>query len=108
MLDDLRIARTSHRFLNFDIEHKLNSGELFITFSEITTIVLVIIEVIKESNPLNMATLTEGKEQIGVDTDASHLHNLSTANCLHYDNQLVWRLWIERDFDLTLHLASLV
>ena len=107
MLDDLRIARTSHRFLNFDIEHKLNSGQFFVTFSEIA-IVLVIIKMIEESNPLNMATLTEGKEQIGDDTDASHLHNLSTANCLHHDNQLVWRLWIERDFDLTLHLASLV
>jgi len=57
MLCHLRVGCASHRLLNLDIEHKLNSGKLLITFSEIS-IVLIIVKVIEESNPLDMATLT--------------------------------------------------
>ena len=61
MLCHLRVACAGHRLLNLNIEHKLNSGKLLITFSEIS-IVLIIVKVIEESNPLHMATLTKSKE----------------------------------------------
>ena len=62
MFCHLRVARAScHWLLNLNIEHKLNSGEFLIAFSEIA-IVLIIVKVIEESNPLHMATLTKSKE----------------------------------------------
>lgn len=103
----LRVARTSHWLLEFNIEHELNSWQFLVTFSEIS-IVLIIVKVIEESNPLNMAALSETKEQIGDNTDTSHLNDLSTSNCFDYNYKLVWRFWIERDFDLALCLPFLV
>ena len=85
MLCYLRVACASHRLLNLDIEHKLNSGKFLVAFSEIA-IVLIIVEMVEESNPLDMATLTKAKEQIWDDTYAAHLHDLSTADCLDNDN----------------------
>ncbi len=107
MLCHLRVACASHRLLNLDIEHKLNSGKLLITFSEIA-IVFVIVKMIEESNPLDMATLTKGKKQIWEDTNAAHLHNLTTADCLDHNYQFIWGFRIERDFNLTLNFSSLV
>ena len=85
MLCHLRVACAGHRLLNLDIEHKLNSGKLLITFSEIA-IVLIIVKMIEESNPLDMATLAKAEEQIWHDTYAAHLHGLSAAHCFDNDN----------------------
>ena len=48
---------------------------------------------IKESNPLNMATLTKTKEQIWVDTNAAYLHYLTGNETLYNDHQFV--LWLQ-------------
>jgi hypothetical protein len=85
MLCHLRVACASHWLLNFDIEHKLNSGKFLIAFSEIT-IVLIIVKMIEESNPLDMATLTKAKEQIWDNTYAAHFHYLFAADRLNNDN----------------------
>jgi hypothetical protein len=102
----LRVASASrHWLLNLNIEHKLNPREFLIAFSEIP-IVLIIVKVIKESNPLDVAALTKSKEQIWEDANTAHFYYLLTADCLDYDNQFVWGFRIERDFYLTLSLTS--
>jgi hypothetical protein len=106
MFCHLRVARAScHWLLNLNIEHKLNSREFLIAFSEIA-IVLIIVKVIEESYPLHMAALTKSKEQIWEDTNTTHLHYLLTPDCLDYDYQFVWGFRIERDFYLALCLSS--
>lgn len=108
MFCHLRVAGASrHWLLNLNIEHKLNPGEFLIAFSEIA-IILIIIKVIEESNPLHMATLTKRKEQIWQDANTTHFYYLLTADCLDYDNQFVWGFRIKRDFYLTLSLPSCV
>jgi hypothetical protein len=85
MFCHLRVASASrHWLLNLNIEHKLNPREFLIAFSEIP-IVLIIVKVIEESNPLHMATLTKSKEQIWEDANTTHLYYLLTADCLDYD-----------------------
>jgi hypothetical protein len=108
MFCHLRVASAScHWLLNLNIEHKLNPREFLIAFSEIA-IVLIIVKVIEESNPLDVAALTKSKEQIWEDANTAHLDYLLTADCLDNNNQFVWRFWIERDFYLTLCLSSCV
>jgi hypothetical protein len=85
MLCDLRVACACHRLLNLDIEHKLNSGKLLIALSEIS-IVLVIVKMVEESNPLDVATLPTAKEQIWDDTDTANLHDLAAAHSLNHDD----------------------
>ena len=112
MFNYLRITCASYRLLNLvisylNIETDLNPGKFLICLSEIS-IILIVIKVIKQSNPLSKSALAQAKEYIGYEADAAHLDSLAAAHSLHDNDQLVRGFRVERDSDLALSLASLV